>query len=540
MTATARPRASTPPSTTTTAVASAAAAHGDSHKWLIALACVLASMMQVIDASIVNVAIPHMMGELGASIDEIAWVSTGYILASVIVMPLTGWLSAYFGRKRYFAASILIFTAASFFCGASGSLGALIFWRIVQGIGGGALITTSQAILYEVFPPEEIGTAMALFGLGVMVGPTLGPTLGGWLTDSYSWPWIFYINIPIGIAAAAMVLIYVRDSVHQVKTRTVDYTGVALLAMSVGALQYLLEHGQREDWFDSSLIVALTAIAVIGGILLVWRELVIDEPVIDFRILRHREMTVGTIIGIFFGVGLFGSVFVLPIFLQGMLRMTAWQTGMVILPGALASAISMGVVGRLVNRIDARAFIFAGISLFSVSMWQLAHITAESGAHDFFWPLIWRGLGLGMMFVPLTNITLADLAPREIPAGAALSNFFRQLGGSLGIAAMATLLTHYTQQARAVLTEHVTGYDPVSLERLGALTRGFMSRGTDAVTARQLALRVIDRQVLGQANVIAFGKVYLLSGAILLATLPLLLLVRKTKPSGGAGAVHAE
>jgi DHA2 family multidrug resistance protein len=420
-------------------------------------------------------------------------------------------------------------------------LGALIFWRLVQGIGGGALITTSQAILYEVFPTEEIGTAMALFGLGVMVGPTLGPTLGGWLTDSYSWPWIFYINIPIGLGAAAMVIGYVRDSAHQVKAKTIDYLGVVLLALSVGALQYLLEHGQREDWFDSPLIVTLTAIAVIGGAVLVWRELTIDEPVIDFRILRHREMTVGTIIGIFFGVGLFGSVFVLPIFLQGMLRMTAWQTGMVILPGAIASAVSMGVVGRLVNRIDARVFIFAGTSLFFASMWQLAHITAEAGAHDFFWPLIWRGLGLGMMFVPLTNITLADLAPREIPAGAALSNFFRQLGGSLGIAAMATLLTHYTQQARAVLAEHVTAYDAVSLERLGMLTRGFVSRGADPATARQLALGVIDRQVMGQANVIAFGKVYLLSGAILLATLPLLLLVRKTKPAGaGTATVHAE
>jgi DHA2 family multidrug resistance protein len=382
---------------------------------------------------------------------------------------------------------------------------------------------------------------MALFGLGVMVGPTLGPTLGGWLTDRYSWPWIFYINVPIGIAAAAMVIVYVRDSAHQVKAKTIDYMGVVLLALSVGSLQYLLEHGQREDWFDSPLIVALTAVSVIGGVLLVWRELVIDEPVIDFRILRHREMTVGTIIGIFFGVGLFGSVFVLPIFLQGMLRMTAWQTGMVILPGAIASAVSMAVVGRLTNKVDARLFILTGTTLFFISMLRLSHITGEAGTHDFFWPLIWRGLGLGMMFVPLTNITLADLAPREIAAGAALSNFFRQLGGSLGIAAMATMLTHFTQQARAVLVEHVTAYDPVSIERVSMLTRGFMSRGADAMTARQLALGVIDRQVLGQANVIAFGKVYLLSGAILLGTLPLLLFVRKTRPTGGgAGAVHAE
>jgi DHA2 family multidrug resistance protein len=263
--------------------------------------------------------------------------------------------------------------------------------------------------------------------------------------------------------------------------------------------------------------------------------------VIDFRVLRHRQMWVGTILGVIMGVGLFASVFTLPVFLQGNLRMTAEQTGIVLLPGALTTALSMAFVGRMTQRSDPRLLIAAGAGFFALAMVQLSRITGESGAHDFFWPLIWRGLGLGMMFVPLTNITLADLAPREIAAGAALSNFFRQLGGSLGIAAMATMLTHFTQQARAVLVEHVTAYDPVSIERVSMLTRGFMSRGADAMTARQLALGVIDRQVLGQANVIAFGKVYLLSGAILLATLPLLLLVRKTRPTGGgAGAVHAE
>ncbi len=503
---------------------------GDTHKYLIAVAVVLASMMQIIDSSIVNVAIPHMMGQLGASIDEIAWVSTGYILASVIVMPMTGWLGAQFGRKRYFTVSIIIFTASSFFCGASGTLGELIFWRIIQGLGGGALITTSQAILWEVFPREEIGTAMALFGLGVMVGPTLGPTLGGYLTDRYSWPWIFFVNIPIGIVAATMVVAYVHDSIHHVKSKTIDYIGIALLAMSITALQYLLEHGEREDWFDSRLIVTLAVIFVVGAGLLVWREMVIEEPVIDFRVLRHRGMTVGTVIGVFFGVGLLGSVFVLPIFLQGMLHMTAWQTGMVILPGAITTAVSMAIVGRMSNRVEPRYFIVVGISLFATSMWKLSQITATAGAVDFFWPLVLRGLGLGMMFVPLTNLTLSDLEHREIGAGSALSNFFRQLGGSLGIAGMASLLTRYTAQAHSVLTEHVTAYSSVSLERVAMLTNGFLSRGTDPYTARKLALGIIDRQILGQANVIAFSKVYVLSGAILVATLPLLLLVKKPKP----------
>src|SRR5471030_3067245 len=239
---------------------------GAPHKYLIAFAVVLAALMQVIDSSIVNVALPDMMGNLGASLDEIAWVSTGYILASVIIIPLTGWLGSFFGRKRYFVGSIALFTFSSVMCGASHSLGALIFWRIVQGLGGGALMTVSQAVLFESFPRREAGTAMALFGLGVMVGPTIGPTLGGWLTDNYGWPWIFYINIPVGILAATMIAAYVHDSEHQSKPQAIDYQGIALLAVSVGALQYVLEHGQRDDWFDSRFIVTLTTIGVVGGI----------------------------------------------------------------------------------------------------------------------------------------------------------------------------------------------------------------------------------------------------------------------------------
>lgn len=512
---------------------------GDPHKYLIALAVVLASVMQVIDTSIVNVAIPHMMGNLGASLDEIAWVSTAYILASVIVIPLTGWLASFFGRTRYFVSSILIFTLASFFCGASDSLGALVFWRVVQGIGGGALIATSQAILYETFPRREAGTAMALFGVGVMVGPTLGPTLGGWLTDNFSWPWIFYINLPIGVIAAAMIATYVRDNPQHKRSRSVDFIGIALLATSVGALQYLLEHGERDGWFTSPVMVTLAIVSLVGGAALVWRELTVDEPVIDFRVLRHREMWVGVIIGVVFGLALLGSVFVLPVFLQNMLHMSAEQTGILLVPGALATAVTMGLSGRVTRFIDARIVVTAGALLFFLSMSQMSHLTAESGPHDFFWPLIYRGLGLGLMFVPLTNITLADLDRREMPQGTALYNFFRQLGGSLGIALMATLLTRFTTEAKAILTEHVGMTDPLALERLAGITRAFVARGADINTAHAMALRALDAQISVQASVIAFGRLYYLSGLILLSVIPLLLIVRKTKPAGQA-AVHLE
>jgi DHA2 family multidrug resistance protein len=514
----------------------AAPPEGAEHKYLIAFAVVLAALMQVIDSSIVNVALPDMMGNLGASLDEIAWVSTGYILASVIIIPLTGWLGEFFGRKRYFVGSIVIFTVASFLCGASHSLAALVFWRIIQGLGGGALMTVSQAVLFESFPRKEAGMAMALFGLGVMVGPTIGPTLGGWLTDNYGWPWIFYINIPLGMLAAAMIIGYVHDPEYQKRPPSVDYIGIALLATSVGSLQYLLEYGQREDWFQSSAMTTLAVTAVLTGIFLVWRELTTANPVIEFRVLKHRQMWVGTLLGVVMGVGLYASVFTLPVFLQGDLRMTAQQTGIVLLPGALATAVSMGVVGRLTNRFDPRILITIGALLFAGAMIKLSRITGESGSTDFFWALIMRGVGLGMMFVPLTTITLAELSVRELPQGTGLYNFFRQLGGSLGIAAIATLLSHYTAQFRAILAEHLASGDPVTLGRVDTLTRAMIARGADAWTARQRALSILDRELMGQASVIAYSRIYVISAALILALIPLLLLVRQTR--GAAGAQH--
>jgi len=512
----------------------AAPPEGAEHKYLIAFAVVLAALMQVIDSSIVNVALPDMMGNLGASLDEIAWVSTGYILASVIVIPLTGWLGEFFGRKRYFVGSIIIFTIASFLCGASHSLAELVFWRIIQGLGGGALMTVSQAVLFESFPRREAGTAMALFGLGVMVGPTIGPTLGGWLTDNYGWPWIFYVNIPVGILAAVMITGYVHDPEGQKRPPSVDYIGIALLAMSVGSLQYLLENGQREDWFDSRAMITLALTAVVTGAVLLWRELTIEHPVIDFRVLRHRQMWVGTLLGVVMGVGLFASVFTLPVFLQGNLRMTAQQTGIVLVPGALATAVSMAVVGRLTNKFDPRILITIGALLFATAMLKLSRITGESGGTDFFWALIMRGMGLGMMFVPLTTITLAELSHAELPQGTGLYNFFRQLGGSLGIAAIATLLSHYTAQFRAILAEHLASGDANTLNRLDMLTRAMIGRGADAWTARQRALSILDGELMTQASVIAYSRIYVLSAALILALIPLLVLVRHTRGASGS------
>ncbi|HZI41279.1 MAG TPA: DHA2 family efflux MFS transporter permease subunit, partial [Gemmatimonadaceae bacterium] len=392
-------------------------------------------------------------------------------------------------------------------------------------------------VLFEAFPREEAGMAMALFGLGVMVGPTIGPTLGGWITDNYGWPWIFYINLPVGILASVMIATYVHDSVHQQKPPSVDYIGIALLAVSVGAIQYVLEHGQRDDWFDSSFILGLTITGVVGGLVLVWRELTTEHPVIDFRVLRHRQMSVGTLLGVVMGVGLYAMSFTLPVFLQSNLRMTAEQTGIVMLPGAIATALSMFVVGRISNRFDPRLLITAGALIFATAAWQLSRVTGLSGGGDFFWPLILRGVGLGLMFVPLTTITLAELSPQELAQGTGLYNFFRQLGGSFGIAVIATLLSRYTTQVRATLAEHVTRTDAVSMSRLQSLTQGMMARGADLWAARREALMILDRQITAQASVIAYSRIYVLSALLILALIPLLVLVRQTKGAAGDHAV---
>jgi DHA2 family multidrug resistance protein len=316
-----------------------------------------------------------------------------------------------------------------------------------------------------------------------------------------------------------------------------DYLGIALLVISVGSMQFVLEHGEREDWFASHFIASLTVIGVIGLIALIWRELTTDHPAIDFRVLRHRQMWVGTLLGVVMGIGLYAMSFTLPVFLQGNLHMTAEQTGIVLLPGAIATALSMVLAGRLSNRVDPRVLITVGTLIFAFAAWELSRITALSGASDFFWPLIMRGVGLGLMFVPLTTITLAELSPKELPQGTGLYNFFRQLGGSFGIAGISTLIIRFTAENRANLVQHISLSDPATLARLQALTHGFMRRSVDFWTAQRRALAVIDGEVMRQASVIAYSRVYVLSALIILLLIPLLLLVRRTRGAAGAHAI---
>jgi DHA2 family multidrug resistance protein len=332
------------------------------YRYLIAFAVVSASVLELVDTSIVNVAIPHMMGNLGATLDEIAWVSTGYIVANVIILPLTSWLSDRFGRRNYYTGSIILFTFASFLCGNAHSLEELVGARVLQGIGGGALISTAQAILFDVFPLQERGKAMAIFGMGVMVGPTLGPTLGGWITDNYSWPWIFYINIPLGILAAMLTWRFVPEPFHaNERNDSVDWTGLLLLIAGIGSLQIMLERGESKDWFDATEIRLEALIAAFSLVGFVWHELTTEHPVVDLRIFKNRQLASGVFFGLILGFALYASVFALPVFLQTLRGYTAWDTGKVILPGAIASAVTMAITGRITGKMDARYLIIAGV-----------------------------------------------------------------------------------------------------------------------------------------------------------------------------------
>ena len=519
--------------TSTTLPAGAVRVDRYRYRYIIAVTVVLASLLELLDTSIVNVAIPHMMGNLGATLDEITWVSTGYIVANVIILPITGWLSAFFGRRRYFAASITLFTTASFLCGNAHSLAVLVFWRVVQGVGGGGLISTSQAILFEEFPREEYGIAMAIFGVGVMVGPTLGPTLGGYITDAFSWPWIFYINIPFGALALALTLTFIHDSEFQHRAERVDYIGLLLLALGIGMLQTMLERGERLDWFDSRTIATYAAVSAVSLVAFVWHELTTPHPVVDLRIFKNKQLTGGVAFAAILGVSLYASVFILPVYLQNLQGFTAEQTGFVLLPGALATAFTFAVTGRLQGKFDERLSIVAGVGLFALAMWQHSRFTTASGMPDFVWPRILAGVGLGLVFVPLTNLALADLHPSAVPNGTGLFNLTRQLGGSVGIAVAATLLQRFGRINRGILAAHVTSYSQAARGRLHGIMTTLASSGTPAGVAHSKALDIVAGQVTRQAMMLSFDHLFLLFGVLFVLALPLLLLMNKGVQGAG-------
>ncbi|MGC1380936.1 MAG: DHA2 family efflux MFS transporter permease subunit, partial [Candidatus Baltobacteraceae bacterium] len=401
---------------------------------LITITVMLGLIMAIIDSTIVNVALNTIGGNLGATVDEVAWVATGYILANVVVMPLNGWLTALLGRKTFYATSLALFTVASLLCGTARSIWVLVFYRIIQGIGGGALQPTAQAIMFETYPAEKRGQAMAIFGMGAMVGPAIGPTLGGWIVDNSTWQLIFYINVPIGIAAFLMTLAFIPSPKYIAKPKGgIDWIGLGLLTTGLAALQFVLEQGERDDWFQSSTIVILTVVSVFSLVTFVLKALRDRHPIVDLKVFKFRSFSVGSALAMVMGFGLFGTALILPLFFESILGFSAFDTGMALMPGAIATAISMLIVGRILNFIDGRWSIVFGTLIFAWSSWLLGGLTVQAGYWDVFWPRVVQGFSLGFLFVPLTTISLSDVPVSEMAGATGVFTLLRQLGGSLGI-----------------------------------------------------------------------------------------------------------
>ncbi|MBD1363302.1 DHA2 family efflux MFS transporter permease subunit [Mucilaginibacter sp. ZT4R22] len=493
-------------------------------KWIITITVIMASLLELIDTTIVNVAIPHIQGNLGATLEDIAWVVTGYAVANVIILPMSGWLGGRFGRKQYFLASIIVFTIASFLCGNATTLDELVAFRILQGIAGGGLISTGQTILIETWPREQIGTATALFGLGAVVGPTVGPTIGGWITENYSWPWIFYVNLPVGALAAFLAYTFIKETPKSEK-RPIDWWGIGLLAVAVGSLQTILEKGESEDWFATTYIIVLTVTAVLGTLLFIWREMSTDHPIVNFAIMRHRSFSVGMFTSFILGFGLYGSVFVFPVFCQNLLGFNAQQTGELLFPGGLCTIFMMPFIGKMLNKgIPAQFMATVGMFLFFVFTWMLSNSTLATGERDVLIPLLIRGVGMALLFVPLTTLAMADLKGAEIGQGSGLNNMMRQLGGSFGIAALTTIIHIRQGFHRSVLIEHVNPYNPAFTERLHMLTQGFMAKGKSILDATHMAYAAIEGTVIRQTMLLSYDDAYWISGLVMLFSIPLLYL----------------
>ena len=506
-------------------------------KWIIVITVVLCCLLELIDTSIVNVALTQMMGNLSATQQEVSWVVASYGIANVIVIPMTGFLAEQFGRRNYYFVSVVIFTLASIACGQSTNIWELVAFRFIQGIGGGALMATSQAILIDTFPPKQLPLGQALFGMGVIIGPTIGPTLGGYIVDNYDWPWIFYVNVPVGILAAIFTMLFIRDP-ERIKNaiprplREIDWAGVFLLILGVGSLQLVLEQGETEDWFESLYINVFTVLAAIGIIGFIWRELTAKQPIVDLRVLgKSRNLAVGAFLSFILGFGLFASVFVFPIFTQRILGFTAAQTGLLLLPGALASGFMMPLIGRMLQAgVPQKFMIPVGFTIFFFfTFWMSQVISPTAGESDFFWPLMVRGVGLGLIFLPITTMSLAGLQGKDAGQAAGLTGMIRQLGGSFGVAIVGTILERSIYSNRVNMLPNISLYNPETVQRIQAFTQNFMSRGFSADQARQQAYAALEGILMKQVSIITYAQIFSMLGFFFLACLPLVLLIKRAR-----------
>jgi DHA2 family multidrug resistance protein len=497
------------------------------------------TFMEVLDTTVVNVSLPHIAGDLGATTDEATWALTSYLVANAIILPLTGWLANFFGRKRLLMSAVVGFTSASVLCGIAQNLPMLIVFRVIQGATGGALQPLSQAVMLEAFPPKDRGKAMSFWGLGIVVAPMLGPVLGGWLTDSYSWRWVFYINLPVGLASIFMTQAFIFDPpyIKRVVSK-IDKFGIGLLAIGIASLQIVLDKGQEEDWFGSTMITSLLVVAVVGLVWFIVHELRTPHPVVDLRVFKERSYSTGVFLMTTLGFVLYGSLVMLPLFLQTLLGYPALQAGIAMFPRGLGSFIGMPITGMLLGRVDPRKLLAVGICGASFTLIQLSWLNLEAGYWDIFWPQFVQGLALSAVFVPLTTVTMATIAKEQMGNATSLFNFMRNVGGSVGIAIATTLVSRYTQKHINILGAHVTATNPEAQQRLAMFRSMFMSKGADAVTATRQAYAAVFGMIERQSTMLSFVDVFRELAGIFLLMVPLLLLLKRPKHPTGPIAAH--
>ena len=504
-----------------------------SRRVIVTITAIVCALLEIVDSTIVNVALNDMGGNLGASITEVGWVITAYAIGNVIIVPMTSWLSQQFGRRNYFAASIMLFTVCSFLCGNATGIWELVAFRFLQGCGGGALLVTSQTIITESYPPEKRGMAQAIYGLGVIVGPTLGPPLGGYIVDTFSWPYIFYINIPLGIIATLLTLQFVKSPRYAEKSSMsdIDWFGILFLAIAVGSLQFVLERGQDEDWFSSNWIILFTVTAVFGIFFFIWREMTFRKPIVDLRVLKNGNLRIGTILSFILGFGLYGSTFIVPLYTQATLGWTAQQSGMLMIPASITTAFMMPIIGQLLQRgVKQQYLVATGMLLFFVySLWGYKILTPNTSEEAFFWMLIVRGVGMGMLFIPITTLALSTLRGQEIGQGASFTGMMRQLGGSFGVASITTFLARRNMIHRNDLVGKLDVNDPDVHNRIIQLQHSFMAKGMTPDVALKSGYKLLDYSVAKQASVLSYMDAFLYLGIMFLICIPFVLMVRANK-----------
>jgi len=509
-----------------------------SRRVIITITAIFCALLEIVDTTIVNVALNDMRGSLGATLTEVAWVITAYAIGNVIIVPMTSWLSQQFGRRNYFAASIILFTVCSFLCGNASGIWELVLYRFLQGIGGGALLVTSQTIITESYPADKRSMAQAIYGLGVIIGPTLGPPLGGYIVDHASWPYIFYINIPIGVIATLLTLQYVRSPKYGEKSMLseIDWLGIGLLAITVGSLQYVLEKGQDDDWFNSSVIIYLTVASILGLFFFVWRETSFKNPIVELRVLKNSNLRAGTILSFIMGFGLYGSTFIIPLYTQSILGWTAQQAGMLMVPAALTTAFMMPMIGKLLQKgVPQQYLVAGGMALFSLfTFWGYFIITPDTDSGSFFWMLIMRGIGMGMLFIPITALSLSSLKGQQIGQGAAFTGMMRQLGGSFGVALITTYMARQNMVHRSALVSRLDVNNPSVQQRVNAIQQSFISKGLNSDAALKSSYSAMDHMVSKQAAVLSYMDVFFYLGVIFLVCVPFVLMVKGNKKTARA------